>query len=177
MKQCLCMRTFLLSTIAIIAVSLIVVYEPGWALSVSGAGTISPPNRIGGASGYNNERDADVYPAIAYDPATGRYLAVWLTPRNAQSSSDGFDVYGVFLDRTGKAVGNEFRISDRNTVARNGPPAVAAGNGEFAVVWTARGTSCQLYVASSRDIFGCSKNRQNRIVENSTYPLDDFGFR
>ena len=33
------------------------------------------------------------------------------------------------------------------------------------------------YTASSRDIFGCSKNRQNRIVENSTYPLDDFGFR
>jgi hypothetical protein len=32
-------------------------------------------------------------------------------------------------------------------------------------------------IASSRDIFGCSKNRQNRIVENSTYPLDDFGFR
>ena len=35
----------------------------------------------------------------------------------------------------------------------------------------------QLSCASSRDIFGCSKNRQNRIVENSTYPLDDFGFR
>ena len=34
-----------------------------------------------------------------------------------------------------------------------------------------------LLCASSRDIFGCSKNRQNRIVENSTYPLDDFGFR
>jgi hypothetical protein len=34
-----------------------------------------------------------------------------------------------------------------------------------------------MLVASSRDIFGCSKNRQNRIVENSTYPLDDFGFR
>jgi len=33
------------------------------------------------------------------------------------------------------------------------------------------------HTASSRDIFGCSKNRQNRIVENSTYPLDDFGFR
>jgi uncharacterized protein YkwD len=33
------------------------------------------------------------------------------------------------------------------------------------------------WIASSRDIFGCSKNRQNRIVENSTYPLDDFGFR
>ena len=35
----------------------------------------------------------------------------------------------------------------------------------------------RLHIASSRDIFGCSKNRQNRIVENSTYPLDDFGFR
>jgi len=34
-----------------------------------------------------------------------------------------------------------------------------------------------VFTASSRDIFGCSKNRQNRIVENSTYPLDDFGFR
>ena len=37
--------------------------------------------------------------------------------------------------------------------------------------------SPRLSIASSRDIFGCSKNRQNRIVENSTYPLDDFGFR
>jgi len=164
MKQCLCMRTFLLSTIAIIAVSLIVAYEPGWALSVSGAGTISPPNRIGGASGYNNARDADAYPAIAYDPATGRYLAVWLTSRNAQSSSDGFDVYGVFLDRTGKAVGNEFRISDRNTVARNGPPAVAAGNGEFAVAWTARGTSCQLYVQRVTD----ASSRSDRVLISGT---------
>ena len=37
--------------------------------------------------------------------------------------------------------------------------------------------ACGDLTASSRDIFGCSKNRQNRIVENSTYPLDDFGFR
>ena len=37
--------------------------------------------------------------------------------------------------------------------------------------------SMPIIIASSRDIFGCSKNRQNRIVENSTYPLDDFGFR
>jgi len=37
--------------------------------------------------------------------------------------------------------------------------------------------SVLVVAASSRDIFGCSKNRQNRIVENSTYPLDDFGFR
>jgi len=40
-----------------------------------------------------------------------------------------------------------------------------------------RRTMAVTSTASSRDIFGCSKNRQNRIVENSTYPLDDFGFR
>ena len=164
MKQYLCMRTLLLSAIAIIAVSFIIMYESGWALSVNGAGTIFPPNRIGGASGYNNARDADVYPAIAYDPATGRYLAVWLTPRNAQSSSAGFDVYGVFLDRTGRAIGNEFRISDMNTVARNGPPAVAAGNGEFAVVWTVRGTSCQLYVQRVTD----ASSRSDRALISGT---------
>jgi hypothetical protein len=150
--------------LGIIVVSFVFVYEAGWALSGSGAATVFPPNRIGGASGYNNGRDADFYPAIAYDPATGRYLAVWLTLRNAQSYSDGFDVYGVFLDRTGKAVGNEFRISDRNTVARNGLPAVAAGNGEFAVAWTVRGTSCQLYVQRVTD----ASPRSDRVLISGT---------
>jgi len=43
--------------------------------------------------------------------------------------------------------------------------------------WLCGNVCSVLLAASSRDIFGCSKNRQNRIVENSTYPLDDFGFR
>ena len=47
--------------------------------------------------------------------------------------------------------------------------------GALAVI--VRSTTIQPPSASSRDIFGCSKNRHNRIVENSTYPLDDFGFR
>lgn len=143
-----------------IALSFIAVHEVGWALSTSGTATIFPPNRIGGTSGYNNERDADLYPAIAYDLATGRYLAVWLTPRNAQSSSAGFDVYGVFLDRTGRAIGSEFRISDSNTAARNAPPAIAAGNGEFVVAWTVRGTSCQIYVQRVTD----ASSRPDRVL-------------
>lgn len=119
--------------------------EAGWASPANGAATIFPPNRVGGAVGRNDERDADIYPASAYDPVTGRYLVVWVTRRNAQSSSDSFDVYGVFLDRTGRPVGSEFRISDSNAAARNGPPAVAAGHGEFAVAWTRRGAACQIY--------------------------------
>jgi hypothetical protein len=69
---------------------------------------------------------------------------VWLTPRNALSTDDGLDVYGRFLNRDGLPVGDEFRISDLNTAARNGPPAVAAGKDGFAVAWTRRGSSCTL---------------------------------
>jgi len=120
--------------------------ETGRASPASGEATIFSPNRVGGASGHEDARDADLYPAVAYDPSTGRYLAVWLTARNAGSSSDDFDVYGVFLDRTGQPAGSEFRISDDNTAARNGLPTVSAGNGEFAVVWAAREGTCRIYV-------------------------------
>lgn len=110
----------------------------------SGAFSIFSNDRIGGRAGNNDARDADFYPAVAFDPATKRYLAVWLTPRNARSQSDGFDVYGIFLDVIGNPLGSEFRISDSNNVARNALPTVAAGNGEFVVLWTARGSVCQI---------------------------------
>jgi hypothetical protein len=128
-----------------------VVDEISQAYPASGGGTIFSPNRVGGASGYEDPRDADLYPAMAYDPSTGRYLAVWLTARNASSSSDGLDVYGVFLDHAGQPVGSEFGISDDNTAAFNGPPAVAAGNGEFAVAWAARDGTCRIYVQRITD--------------------------
>lgn len=124
----------------------------GWSLPANGGATIFSPNRVGGAAGRNDGRDADIYPAAAYDPVSGRYLVVWVTPRNAQSSSDGLDIYGVFLDQTGRPVGSEFRISDSNAAARNGPPAVAAGHGEFAVAWTRRGAACQIYVQRVTDV-------------------------
>ena len=133
------------------------------ATSASGPATILSPNLVGGASG-SDERAVDIYPAVAYDASTGRYLAVWMTPRNAQSSSAGFDVYGVFLDRTGQPVGSEFRISDSNTAARNGLPAVTTGNGEFAVAWTARGTSCRIYVQRVTDTL----SRPDRTLASGT---------
>ena len=150
--------------LTIIVFSPTIMREIGWASSSNGAATIFSPNRIGGASGYNDERDVDIYSAIAYDPAVGRYLVVWMTPRNARSSSEGFDVYGVFLDQTGKAMGSEFRISDDNTAARSAPPAVAAGNGEFAVAWTKRGTPCQIYVQRIVD----SASRSDRLLVSGT---------
>ena len=152
-------------------------YRIGQAAPTGGSATILSPARVGGATGYNNERDADTYPAAAYDVATGRYLAVWMSLRNAGSSSDGFDVYGVFLGRTGQPIGSEFRISDSNTAARNGLPTVAAGNGVFAVAWAARGTTCQIYVqrvtdTSSRSdrilVSGASHRHSPHLVYNAT---------
>jgi len=126
----------------------------------AGSAIISSPARIGGVSGYGDERDADIYPAVAYDPSSGRYLVVWMTPRNAGSSSDGFDVYGVFLNRSGQRVGSEFRISDDNTVARSSFPTVITGKSEFVVSWTTRGTSCQIVVQRVTD----SSYRSDRVI-------------
>ena len=61
--------------------------------------TIHTPHKIGGAGGESDQRDIDVYPAIAFDATTRRYLAIWMSGRRASSSSDGLDVYGVLLDQ------------------------------------------------------------------------------
>lgn len=114
-------------------------------------GSVSSPLRIGGSSGQDDERDADIYPAIAFDQTSGRYLVVWASLRNAGSSSDGFDLYGRFLSRAGAPVGDEFRISDSNAVARSSLPAVVGGEGGFAVAWTARANPCQVYVQRVMD--------------------------
>jgi len=92
----------------------------------SGGATILQPAKVAGEA-----LAVDVYPDIAYDPTSERYLLVWLSARGAQSQNDRFDVYGVFLDPSGAPLGDEFRISDDNNVARNGSPTLAAGDGEF----------------------------------------------
>ena len=103
------------------------------------------PTRVGGASGYGNERDIDFYSAIAYDATTDRYLTVWMTARNAASTSARFDVYGVFLDKAGEPSTEEFRISDSNAAAPNSAAAVVAGNGQFVVAWTVVGSPCKIH--------------------------------
>ncbi len=133
------------------------------ATTTNGQAKILSPNRVGGATG-SDERAVDIYPVVAYDPMTQHYLAVWMTLRNAQSSSAGFDVYGVFLDSTGRPFGSEFRISDNNTVARSGFPTVAAGNGEFTVAWTARGTPCRIYVQRVVD----TSPRSDRVLVSAS---------
>jgi hypothetical protein len=139
-------------------------HATGWAAPAGGEATIFPPCRVGGASGHGDVTDADVYPAVAYDASTDRYLAVWLTARNATLPSDGLDVYGVFLNSAGAPVGSEFQLSDDNTAARNGLPTVAAGDGEFAVAWTAREDRCRIYVQRVSD----ASSRADHVLASGT---------
>ncbi|MCB0063297.1 MAG: hypothetical protein KDE19_14350 [Caldilineaceae bacterium] len=123
------------------------------AIGVAGVAlTVATPQALYSQGGRNDGRDVDIYPAIAYAPTTDRYLAIWLSAQNAGSAEDGLDLYGRFLDGAGQPNGNAFRISDRNTVARNGSPVLVPLGDGFLVVWTARGTRCQLsmqYVTDS----------------------------
>ena len=129
---------------AVLLADLLVAYRIGLAATPEdGPAVLVSPTPVGGASG-SGASALDVYPAAAFDFASQRYLVVWLSARNAWSSADGLDVYGAFLNSRGERLGSEFRISDYNTAARSSLPAVAAGQGEFAVAWTARGTACTL---------------------------------
>ncbi len=139
-----------LQLLVIVVVSLLV--ETVSAPRISGSPTdvrpitIATPFRVAGYSGIGDARDIDLYPDVAYQAATQRYLVVWLSLHNASSRSDGFDVYGIFLNQSAQPIGGPFRISDANTAARSSSPSVAAGDNGFVVAWAKRGSPCRLAV-------------------------------
>jgi hypothetical protein len=144
----------------VLSLAMRVLGETSGAPAARASGTIHLPFHIGGASGQRDERDTDLYSTIAYDPSGARYLVVWLSARRASSSSDGLDVYAVFIDRAGRPVGSEFRISDHNSAARNGLPAVVAGNSGFVVLWTAKEGRCRIYAQRVTD----TRDRADRLL-------------
>jgi hypothetical protein len=141
-------------------------YQMSMADPQNGSATVLSPYQIGGISGFGDQRDADVYPAVAFNPSTDRYLIIWESPRNAGSSSDGFDIYGRFLNRIGQPIGNEFRISDSNTVARNSLPSIVADDLGFVVAWTQRSYYCQISVQRVTD----ENNRTDEVLVTGSVP-------
>ncbi|RRR78643.1 MAG: hypothetical protein EI684_00110 [Candidatus Viridilinea halotolerans] len=127
---------------------------------------LKAPAHVGGASGRGDARDVDVYPMAAYDPTTNRYLVVWMSARHAGSSSSGFDVYGRLLDRFGRPLDQEFRISDSSTVARGALPTVAAGNGTFVVAWSVRGRTCTVALQPVRNT---ANSRDSVLLSGETH--------
>jgi hypothetical protein len=136
----------------------------GHAMTAAVPADIASPSRVGGATNYGDERDADVYPSIAYSPYLGRYLVVWLSARAGSSSS--LDVYGKFLDRNALPIGSEFRITDSASAARNAPPSVAAGRNGFVVTWGKRSGYCEIYAQWVTD---ASYRADQLLVESSVH--------
>jgi hypothetical protein len=107
----------------------------GWEIfgrRLGGAATpLGGDRRLTGAG----STDDDVTPAVAWSPATNRYVVVWESARDAPSR--GTDVYGRRVLATGAVAGRDFRISGRAATGDEGEPAIAwdGASAGFLVVW------------------------------------------
>jgi len=77
----------------------------------------------------------DTAPAVAWSPATNRYVVVWEASRDA--ASRGTDVYGRRILATGAVAGLDFRVSGRAATGDEGAPDIAwdGASAGFLVVW------------------------------------------
>jgi len=73
-------------------------------------------------------------PACAAEPG-GKVLTVWVDGRNGSTFGTTFDIYGQWLDATGTAIGDNFKINDATGVQDCSSPDVAATSDGFVVVW------------------------------------------
>ena len=80
-------------------------------------------------------RADDTWPAVGYDPASQRFLVVWVDA--CRFASRGYDIYGRWVSATGALLGSDFRISAPSAYDNEGSPALAFNSttGEFLVVW------------------------------------------
>ncbi|MFH1331356.1 MAG: hypothetical protein ABIJ48_11975 [Actinomycetota bacterium] len=75
----------------------------------------------------------EMEPAVAYNPALGRFLVVWGDGRNGRR---GVDIFGCLVSGAGEILDGEFRISGPGGTSDERYPAVASGStGRFLVVW------------------------------------------
>lgn len=135
--------------------------QPGRTANAEIVLAVSTPIPVVTYGATGDQRDIDIYPAIAYAPLSQRFLLVWLSLRNATMQSDGFDVYGQFLDQAGQPSGSQFRISDANRVARSNLPTVASDGTNFVVAWTALDSACRLMTQLVAD----SSEQADRVLD------------
>ncbi len=122
----------------------------------------------GGASGTNDFRISDMgpdgdtayhgsQPALAYDPASGGYLVIWVGDDQPAPGVHETEAYGQQLSSTGGHIGpNDFRISDMGpdgqTAFSAGAAAVASADPNL-VVWYGDDNTPPL-VDNEYEIFG-----------------------
>ena len=73
--------------------------------------------------------------AVAFDPASGRYLVVWTDWRNAVSVDS--DIYGRFVNTDGTLDGEEFVIAEKRRASQKFPAvAFDTFHRRFLIVWS-----------------------------------------
>jgi len=77
----------------------------------------------------------DGYPAVAWNPATGKYLVTWSDGRNSPARSA--DIYARRIGANGRPSGRDFRVCGPAATASDDRPAVAysSTSDQFLVVW------------------------------------------
>ncbi|MDI6795330.1 MAG: Ig-like domain-containing protein [Desulfatibacillaceae bacterium] len=86
-------------------------------------------------------RQGQLRPAVAFEPNTERYLAVWVDERTGEEGNQNRDIYGQIVDAEGHpystSTWENFPISVSNNKVWKFTPAIATdlGNSRFAVVW------------------------------------------
>ena len=106
---------------------------------VSGApAQLIPAHHLAGDSGSGDQRDEDLIPVVAYDLLSGRCLTEWRTARGAVWPGNGLDLDGRISSADGASLSAEFRISDDNTVSRNGTPSLLPLDGGLLVACARR---------------------------------------
>lgn len=140
------------------------------AAAVALAEDIGPDDRQISLTGPPGSVESDAFqPAVAFDAATQRYLAVW----SADESDGVFRVYGRLLSgAAGSPVSDPFLLDDGLAADRDQrQPAVAwdAARGRFFVVWSADGDAPGAY-----EIFGRGVGADGALI-GSPVRLSDMG--
>jgi hypothetical protein len=71
--------------------------------------------------------------------SSGDFVVVWESYRDGGGLLDEFGIFGQRYDRTGAALGTEFRVNTYTTGNQELPRAALDGSGAFVVVWTSYG--------------------------------------
>ncbi len=84
-------------------------------------------------------------PAVAYNPVSGEYLAVWYEDRG---EAGGSNIYGQRVSAGGAPIGSVFTINDEGTPQVRPAAAASSATGEYLAVWSLIGPEL------SRNLYG-----------------------
>lgn len=127
---------------------------------------------LGDTRGANFRANDDVgwksqdYPSIATD-ASGDFVICWRDERNRGANDGNSDIYAQRHDRSGEALGANFRVNDDSTRGYQGSPSIAMdADGNFVICWKDRRSPRGIY-AQRFNSLGEALGRNFRVSDDS----------